>query len=202
MPRHKRSIVDGYPSDKDVPNCAKKVKTKKLKYSKEMNEKFFDPTDPIVKALKEDYEKRDETATTLKERALSSVQNLCAKTLRGNDLKESLPAEVVSVRENAADMIDELSACRRKRKASSPKTNPIHWTKYVNKTNKKEKKEQAKQIILLLQRIKRIEERLEACEIGIVKVKQPMIRKVKRLSHKMLNKVLSRLDENETMDTK
>ena len=85
---------------------------------------------PLVKSLGSTVVKAAKSSTgravakALQEQALSSVQNLTAKTLRGNDLKESLADEVVSVRENAADMIDELSASRRKRKASPTKAKP------------------------------------------------------------------------------
>ena len=106
---------------------------------------------PLVKSLGSTVVKAAKSSTgravahALKEQALSSVENLTAKTLRGNDLKESLADEVVSVRENAADMIDHLSAGRRKRKASSPKPKSKKpkkklegYEKYRNKVTKKD----------------------------------------------------------------
>ena len=105
---------------------------------------------PLVKSLGSTVVKAAKSSTgkavgrVLKEQALSSVANLTAETLRGNDLKKSLADEVVSVRENAADMIDTLNASRRKRKAPSRKEklkrkkSLDEYKKYQNKVTKKD----------------------------------------------------------------
>ena len=105
---------------------------------------------PLVKTLGSTFVKAAKSSTgravgqALKEQAVTSLGNLTAETLRGNDLKKSLADEVVSVRENGADMIDNLIASRRKRKSSSNKANPKRkkpleeYKKYKNKVTKKD----------------------------------------------------------------
>ena len=81
---------------------------------------------------------------------------------------------------------------------------PSKKARYENKNYEDEKTKQTQQssinnkaqIRLLRQRIRQIEERVKACEFDILKVEQPMVQQAQQLSHKMLNKALSALDEN------
>ena len=105
---------------------------------------------PLVKTLGSTFVKAAKSSTgravgqALKEQAVTSLGNLTAEALRGNDLKKSLADEVVSVRENGADMIDNLIENRRKRKSSSNKPKqkrkkPLEeYKKYKNKVTKKD----------------------------------------------------------------
>ena len=105
---------------------------------------------PLMKTLGSTFVKAAKSSTgkavgqVLKEQALTSVANLTSEALRGNDLKKSLADEMVFVRENAADMIDNLSATRRKRKlpSSKPKLKRNKYDKgyekYVKKVSKQD----------------------------------------------------------------
>ena len=145
MPVLKNTILPEYADDDAIHESDKKVKTKKLKKLKERREKFYDVTNPIVKALKEHHERSIGTT--------------------------------------------ELSSKK---------------AKYENKNDKGEKTKQTQQssinykaeIRLLRRRLRLIEERVKACEFDILKVEQPMFQQAQQLSHKMLNKALSALDEN------
>ena len=110
---------------------------------------------PLMKSIGSTFVRAAKSSTgkavgqALKEQALTSATHLTAEALRGNDLKQSLIDEVVSARENTADLIDNTNAIRKVTKRKAPtltskskqknsKSSIRGYTAYVNKVGKRD----------------------------------------------------------------